>query len=554
VIILLNYLVFVFKFYIFWAFLILLGRAFIKILFSITKQNKKFHKYKISDTSIAIFYPILGLAFLGNILFISHFLFPLGNKQLYFIALFAVFVNIKDINNIKIFTLNYIKILKFFIIPIILLFSSYDIAFHYDAGCYHLNHQNWLRTSNLIIGFVNVYWPFGIGSIYEYISSVLWFDETFILLHFLNLVFIIFFYNFCLEHIVKIKNTFLKFPIIFVIIFGFLDNFGLNGGRNGYFYIQGVTASDLAVGILFFVTSLILISRLREFKFDIIEFHIFTILSLFLIQIKLSAVFITFLLFIYLYKIFSVKTTKFKYFIKLIGPYVVLSLFWTIKTLLSTGCFIFPVDFTCMNFLNWYVAGSTKEFEIISTSYSKAYVLGESLIGWVELILNDSIRRTVIVNFLMSLFIIYFIKKIFFKTRTTQLKDRSIVNIFIFVNLIYFVLAGPTPRYGIGILMVIISSLGFNVQGWKYNLNYKYILYFIFLFTLVFTTKLDSYKSFNFSKEPAVYLPIVEYTTTYNQWLKPSSGDKCWINLYCTMSKNKIEISKGRVFNKAIKK
>ena len=81
-----------------------------------------------------------------------------------------------------------------FVIPSILIISSSTTNFHYDAGYYHLNHQNWLRESNLIIGMVNIFWPFGMSSINEYISAFFWFDSSFILLHFLTLFFIHFFF------------------------------------------------------------------------------------------------------------------------------------------------------------------------------------------------------------------------------------------------------------------------------------------------------------------------------------------------------------------------
>ena len=90
--------------------------------------------------------------------------------------------NFNNENDFKYFIFTYI------FINLILLITSFNISFHYDAGFYHLNHQNWLRNSNIIFGFVNIYWPYGIGSIYEYISAALWFDRTFILLHFVNLI------------------------------------------------------------------------------------------------------------------------------------------------------------------------------------------------------------------------------------------------------------------------------------------------------------------------------------------------------------------------------
>ena len=61
-------------------------------------------------------------------------------------------------------------------------FTSLNIGFHYDAALYHLNFQNWLLNENIIVGLVNIYEPFGLSSINEYILSNFWFEDNFIFL------------------------------------------------------------------------------------------------------------------------------------------------------------------------------------------------------------------------------------------------------------------------------------------------------------------------------------------------------------------------------------
>ena len=51
-----------------------------------------------------------------------------------------------------------------------------------------LNYQALLRENNIILGTSNIYGPYGIGSIYDYISAALWIDNTFVLLQFVNLI------------------------------------------------------------------------------------------------------------------------------------------------------------------------------------------------------------------------------------------------------------------------------------------------------------------------------------------------------------------------------
>ena len=124
-------------------------------------------------------------------------------------------------------------------------------------------HQAWLRDSNLIIGMVNIFWPFGMSSIYEYLSAILWFDKSFVLLHFLNLIFVQILYQFLFFQSLKSKFNTLKFASIFVLIYSILDNFGFDGGRNGFLYLQGVGKQDTAVGVLFFLLSIYMITAIK---------------------------------------------------------------------------------------------------------------------------------------------------------------------------------------------------------------------------------------------------------------------------------------------------
>ena len=126
--------------------------------------------------------------------------------------------------------------------------SSFDINFHYDAGLYHLNNQLWIRESNIILGFSNIYDLLRLASIYEYISAFLWIDKSFILIHFLNLIFIAFIY-FLFCSLTKVKKwvvyRFTLHSSVWV-----LDNVGL-GGRNGFISIQSIGKQDTAIAVMF---------------------------------------------------------------------------------------------------------------------------------------------------------------------------------------------------------------------------------------------------------------------------------------------------------------
>ena len=98
---------------------------------------------------------------------------------------------------------------------------------------------------------MNIFWAFGMSSIYEYLSAILWNGNNFQFLTYLNIFFIHFFYQIITENIIKNKESLYKNSSILILIFSILDNFGLDGGRNGFIYFQGLPKQDMSVAIIF---------------------------------------------------------------------------------------------------------------------------------------------------------------------------------------------------------------------------------------------------------------------------------------------------------------
>ena len=352
----------------------LAGRSFLLILNKLIIKKLKIPS-KILFTKSQILYPLLGIIFVGNLLIIFNYLFPLKSNVVNFGLIMVLIGNFLNMDfqsnkyNVNLYSFSYL-----FIIPSILIMSSYDTSWHVDAGYYHLNHQNWLLESNMILGQVNIFWAFGMSSIYEYISAVLWFDRSFILIHFLTIIFIHTFYMILIEYLREKKDKELYFASIFILAFSLLDNFGVEGGRNGFIYIQGVTKQDIPVAIIFVLVSLwsfLIIKNKKSTNFDLM---ILFLLSFFIVQVKLSSVVIVYLLLIVLtvmYKpIFKGKLSQLKIFI----PTAIFFFFWLLKGYLTTGCFLFPLSSTCINNFEWYIANSTESFESVTTTASYSLI------------------------------------------------------------------------------------------------------------------------------------------------------------------------------------
>jgi hypothetical protein len=548
---------------------LLVGRTLV-ILISKFTSNSYFIPDTILEIKAHIIYPVFGMILVGNILILLNYFFPLSSTTVKIILLILILPNLLnaqlelDIKN-KL-TLN--NFFYFVVIPSVLLVSSSDINFHYDAAYYHLNNQNWLRESNLIFGFVNIFWPFGMSSIYEYISSVLWLKGTLIYLHFLSLLFIHFLYSFLFFNMFSSKNILLKNGSSLLIIFSILDNFGFSGGRNGYVYIQEVGKQDIAVGILLLISA---VTALYQFKKKIIlplDLVSLSLISLFIIQIKVSGAYIFYLYAILLIYIIYKKKMKLKRLMFYQLPAMLFGITWIIKNYLMTGCFIFPVSITCINNFDWYVTGSTEKIEEYTSATSFAYLdyfksSDLNFVDWLNNFFNSEnysvfsdYYTSVYSNFLISLLVVLVVKIVFFNNKKNSSNFNLLVLSYVIFSISYLVLYGPIPRYTIGILCTIILLLGFYTQEPKYKIN-KSVFYLFFLISIGLLPRLNSYNSFLENKNIALFDPRAESNISVEisqiQWVQPTEADRCWINLNCRFEEGFITVTKENFFYVATK-
>ena len=544
--IILSYLIYFSKYLLVSLFLYLFGRSFLLILQSLSNKYT-FIGSDIFFTKSNIIYPIFGFFFLGNTLLILNFFLPLKSYIVYLICFAIILLNLLETNFEK--KVNYFSLVGFIAIPMILLISTYDTNFHYDAGYYHLGTQNWLRESNIILGFVNIFWPYGVGSIYEYVSSFFWIDKSLQSLHFINLIFISSFFSFCFYHSIYLKNSKLKYVTHFLLVYSFIDNFGISGGRNGFIYIEGITAFDNAVGIIFYFVSIFSLVRIKYEKYEPIELVSLFTLFVLAIQLKISSALVSILFLKYLYSFIKSREIKLKNIFSLFSLNILFIFGWLLKNYLTSGCLIFPINLTCKNNFSWYVPGSTKAFEIVTTEFSKSFTFQQSINEWFNEFFSIQINRTVSLNFIFSFLIIYCLYKIFFTSEKTNY--RLLVFIFILSNFLYLLLFGPIPRYATGILLFIISFIGLSVVSTRYTFKETYVVAVIFLFSIAMVPRLTSYKSF-ISNGHNLEIPEPSLEIKNDFWSTPIPGeDQCWLEQFCTAEKSHNVVIKDGYFKVA---
>lgn len=536
----------------FYLYLFLFGKFIFSFILKFT--NEKNQVFKLLYVKLQHVYPLIGLVLLGNILLIFNFFLPLKHSYILLTTIFIFSLsstNIKPSNlKIKDF-IRFDNLFSYLIIPGILVISTYDTGFNFDAGFYHIPHQNWLRESNIIVGFVNIFWELGISSIYEYISAILWIDGSFTLLHLLNIYFIHFFYLFLKENILQKEDQILINISLFILIFSIFDNFGFGGGRNGFIYIQGVTKQDVTVGILFWFLSIVIIKKINDKNIESYEILLISILSFFLFQIKVSGVFIFIIYLVLLLFTLKSNSFSFKKLLYLNTPVLLFAIAWFTKNLLTTGCFIFPLNITCLNIFDWYVDGSTLKYEIEAKISSQPFDFSLPFYQWIIQTGAFEVRRQVFLNFSISIFILYFLKLLFFKSYSQNKIFSFICFTYIFFNTVYLFFFGPIPRYLIGVCLLIISILGFYAGETKFQISklLKYSLIFISVFLLV---KSSSYKSFFSGNEFRIFDPRINEEIIYEpisaNWVNPVDELQCWANTKCIPRGNGVIFRKKSIF------
>lgn len=527
-------------FIIFYNFCYLCGKSLIIYIERFT--GSKLLKLKIADIEISTFYNLFFLFFIGNLAVFFNFFLP--TKYLLPLVLPLIIYNFKNTN---FFNTEINNLLINSLICLLIGVSSFGIGFSYDAGLYHLNNQAWINEHKIVTGLVNIYYPYGWSSIYEYISSVIILNNNYILIHFLNLSFIVLFFVFLYKNIMRIsdKNNFLASSSFIILIYGFLDNFGFEGGRNGFIQIQGIGKFDTPFGILLTIFSLLLIQKILKNEYQRENLIIFTFFSLLLIQIKLSGLVFLLLYSFYLYKYFKNNAISLKTYVKSTAPAILLGVFWIVKNVLTSGCLIFYLEQSCFDSLRWYKTGIASYAVLDTKKFNLGYSFDLTISEWSNLWLSNQINKTFFQNFLLSLFLIFFVRLILFKKKkNTNWIDILFFKIYIYSSLLIWLYGAPDPRFGSGIFMLLISSLfiGCEFKNFKFlNLSNKNILRIIFVLCLVFVPRVSSYRALANSSHfnlIEIHLPNIEYVDNKNWGVNPKIDDRCWVNLQCSNIKN----------------
>jgi len=524
----------------FYNFIFFIGRGAICFLSSIGYVEIK---KKIFNLDIYYLYPFIGLFVIGNLTLLLNFFTAITTLLTFIMLLVLILFNSLKMN------LNFKKnfLISNLFIPLTLSFSTNSSSLHFDAGLYHLQFQNWLKTYRIVKNLILANTRFGYASIYDYISSNFWWQENFIFLHFVNLVFICSFLSVLIYYLFFQDNLFLKLSSMAIFLYAYLDNFGYGGGRNGFIYIEGVGKQDTAFAIIFFLVFIFIIYSLKYDYFTLNGLFIISTLSLFAFQLRIFGILIIGILVQYLFK----TSQKFSLLEMLKVTYlqILFGILWLIKNTITTGCIIFPISNTCFEQLVPGIDNIIHQQRTSLANYYKAYSLGDNVIIWGKDFLNHSINLQVSINFLISFILIrLFLNLIYLKTREKNVILYTSIIFTIIFGSIALILTGPGNRFFIQIFLlgigttylVTIKSISFRNQLFeKYTQKFSII---ISILSIVLIPRLSDYLDFNNgTKIINIEVEKVDYVKLDNYWgTNPINSSLCWERIDCLYGNPKI--------------
>ena len=473
--------------------LLILASSYLIILISIIGYSLFFYRISKNNINLEFEFSLLGsLLFLIFISFLTHLFTNHGYiHNLIVLFLGIIFFLFNLVKEKKLLNNHFPYICLVFII---LFFALLTDKTHDDFPYYHFPYTYYLTQDKLIIGTGTFNHGFRTPSSIFYLNSLFYLPFIkYFSFHFgATLIFGI--SNLILIFRLKddLKNN--KFDFLFVLTalsFLFI---------NVFFYRISEHGTDRSAQILIFILFIEILSLSRN-QIIYKKFFSKTFILLGLI-ISLKAFYVLYLL--VLIPIFlKIKDRNFSQIFKNFLRNIYFYLFVSVGLLLITinifnsGCFLYPVSFTCFNNFEWSLSNEAKIMNNWYELWSKA---GASPTNRVE----DPENYIQGFNWLQNWFSIYFFNKVsdflsgviflllvFSLTFFPKIKD----NIFIDKNIlwVYAVLVilflewfynHPTLRYGGFALIALIIFIPYSIFFSKFDLNKNIRIKIIFLLSL----------------------------------------------------------------------
>ena len=438
---------------------------------------------------------IYGLILISFISLLLNFFTPLTktvNTLILILPLLILCRNIKLFFNFKFF---------FFLFSVSFLVSLLLIKSHTyrpDAGLYHLPYINILNNEKIIFGLSNFHFRYGHISIIQYTSAI--FNNYIFLTNGIVIPAALLYASIVLNFVSQVKiyleNKNYDFHLFFLIsliiyIFGKMSRYAEFG-------------NDSPTHLLFFF----LLSEIlrNNFKHKLSEIRNFFLLGIFIFMNKI------FLTLSIIFPLIFLSKNNYK---KLLfsGKNLFTSIFflmWIAKSIVVSGCALYPIKLTCIDNLSWTDIKTVKIVSAESEAWAKswpAYIKVNGKIShsnynkdfiWLKTWINFNGNKTFKILFIY-LIILILIGFLFYKknNNSNSLKIIHFKNIKLIILILLFGISlwffkSPDYRYGTGYIIGFLSVLFSLIisKHSKKNLDKKVYIIIILSFLVFFSKNL----------------------------------------------------------------
>ena len=449
-------------------------------------------KFNISDKILSLNITF-GLFFVGSFSLIFNFFSGIYNLLFYFIFFLIIISSFiyllfykEDLKNL------YKNLLIILFSTSIFFFYSLQLPPGYDAGLYHIPHQTFIRNEKIIFGFANINSRFGLTSFYNYLASIFWLKDNFIIVAFLQSTYLIIFFVFLYELLKKkqiythiiVLTTLLTMPIWF------------------RYNVKGFSLVDLPHAIfiyLSFILALIILSDKKEVTVNQLFYFILVCVLSFLHKAN-GLILFPLVVFVFAYVIYK-KFINLRSLIFILSIPSCVLILWILRGTIISGCLIYPFEVTCFDF-KWFNKNNTIDELYAIQNWARQ---GFNLLDW-----SNFINLKILFFIFVSLILVFKYKFFFLSI----LQKRKKIFIFLFFLIFFYIYTTITPLEGFSTLyssnktietiniikkeffiicsstllsillsLLVSNSINNNID---FNLKHNPFVKIIFLFLLIF--------------------------------------------------------------------
>lgn len=229
-----------------------------------------------------------------------------------------------------------------------------------------------------------------------------------------------------------------------------------------------------------------------------------------------------------------------------------LTLMWLIKNLIVTGCFLFPVEFTCFFNFNW----ANQDLVIEANNhYSNTYLpyrFNKNITHWFLEWMGINVNSQILTNFILSYLVLYALIKIFTTKDSNLTKQTLIIRTYLITSLGFFFLTVPLFRYSYGLLTSLVLFIILN-RKFRYEFinQTKFTIFILCVIILSPSLIVRGYSYLNFIEDPinlkVLEIPKTEYTNSDFWGVVPvysinNPYQFCWVRINCNPENKQLKV------------